>query len=432
MGLEASTLGSRPDEREGGEPLPIADRDQPMPLLESRDAYVEHLENESAGAEPTGARLRKNLVKSYVIETARHHHEAPNAAETFAATVDVRAEPIDGGDLYRMRNAQGEVLAVMEGVDTRFPVLHSTMLTQPLDSMVKSAVSSSPWLDHVWLPGRFFDSLWQWTKGTADPRRLAKLKFAYTAHYEDAEGMLDTAEDDGEFPDEGADAGDEGVREVRRSQFEVADRVGVLDQRLNKMRNIYNPLQSTVRIKIPSGVAGGHEVYDYGKVTNRSVSFSEQQKTVRLIIDLYRRVTEDAEDKLWYASEEELPSGGARLTGRPVLLRYLEPLDLHTLHTWAERTFGNRRNRFRLGGHPIWSGPDRTRLHVYGIDRHLWQPISLEATRDHILALLPAGTCGNTVNRLVTNVQQYLSPSVDTWIGEFPYAELLGSTGTQA
>lgn len=412
--------------------MPTNERDERMPLLDSREAYVDHLESESAGAEPTGARLRKNLVKSYVIETVRHHHEAANAADTFAAAAGLRAESLDGGDLYRLHNAQGEVRAVMEGVDTRFPVLHSTILTQPLDSMVKSAVMSSPWLDHVWLPGRFFDSLWQWTKTTADPRRLAKLKFAYTGHYEDAEGVLDTSEADEEFPDEGADAGDEGVREVRRSQFEVADRVGVLDQRLKKMRAIYNPLQSTVRIKIPSGVAGGHEVYDYGKVTNRSVSFSEQQKIVRLIIDLYRRVTEDAEDKLWYASQEALPNGGARLTGRPVLLRFPDRLDLHTLHTWAERTFGNRRNRFRLGGRPMWSGDDRTRLHVYGIDRHLWQPISLEATRDHILVVLPVGTCGNTVNRLVANVQQYLSPSVETWIGEFPYAELLGSVDPDA
>lgn len=49
--------------------MPTSKRDEPMPLLDSRDAYMDHLESESAGAEPTGARLRKNLVKSYVIET---------------------------------------------------------------------------------------------------------------------------------------------------------------------------------------------------------------------------------------------------------------------------------------------------------------------------------------------------------------------------
>lgn len=116
---------------------------------------------------------------------------------------------------------------------------------------------------------------------------------------------------------------------------------------------------------------------------------------------------------------------GAGFTGRPVYLHFPEPLELSTLHWWADRTFGIKRNIFRLGGQPMWSGPDQTRLHVYGVDRHLWQPVSIEVTCDHMLAVLPAGTCGNTINRLVTNVQRYLSPSVQAWVGEFPYEELL-------
>ncbi|MDQ3691518.1 MAG: hypothetical protein M3406_16105 [Chloroflexota bacterium] len=411
--------------------MAVTEEDPLMPLLDSRDDYIEYLESESAGAEPTGARLRKNLVKSYVLETMRHHPGAPNPAETFAEVAGLAVDCLDEGTLYRLRRDHG-VVALIEGADTRFPVIHSTRRTQQLDKLVRSTVTASPWLDHVWLPGRFFDALWRWTRDTSDPNRLAKLKFAYTGHYEQiADGAIadDIDEElEEEVVDEGAEDFDDEdvVREVRHSQFEVADRVAYLDQRLSGMRDIYHPLQSTVRIRIPSGVRGGHEVYDFGKITNRSVSFAEQEKVVRLVIDLYRRVTEDAEEKLWYSSEPD-EDGGAGFKGRPVYLDFEQPLDLMTLHTWADRTFGSKRNRFRLGGHPIWSGPDRTRLHVYGIDRHLWQPISIEATRKHILAVLPRGTCGNTINRLVTNVQQFLSPSVQAWIGEFPYAELLES-----
>lgn len=399
-----------------------------MPELKSRGDYVDYFESEAAGAEPTAARLRTNLVKSYVIETVREGDGAPNAAVTFAQAANLEVTELDGGALFTLGGSDG-IVAVVEGADTRFPVIHSTRKTTRIDPLVRTTVLSSPWLDHVWLPGRFFDTLWNWTRETVDPGRLAKLKFSYTGRYErlDLASGFDSDGDDLESDGFGSD--DEGViREIRHSQFEVADRVGVLAQRLEQMRDLYDPLQSTVHIRIPSTVQGGHEVYNFGKITNRSVSFAEQQKIVRLVTDLYRRVTEDAEEKLWYTADEEVEGDGVGFTGRPVFLSFPEPLALSTLHWWAQRTFGLKRNIFRLGGEPMWSGPDRSRLHVYGVDRHLWQPISIEATKDHLLAVLPAGTCGNTINRLVTNVQQYLSPSVRAWVGEFPYEELLRGT----
>jgi hypothetical protein len=412
----------------GGDPLPAQTDDAPMPALETRDDYVEYLESEAAGAEPTGARLRTNLVKSYVLETVREGSGAPNAAVTFADTAGLRLTELDDGEIYTVAGEDG-IVAVIEGADTRFPVLHSTRKTHTIDPLVQRTVLSSPWLDHVWLPGRFFDALWSWTRDTVDPGRLAKLKFSYTGKYERLDLAGPTGDDDDLEGDEEPLDDDGVISEVRQSQFEVSDRVGVLGARLEEMRDLYDPLQSTVQIRIPSTVRGGHEVYNNGKITNRSVSFSEQQKIVRLVTDLYRRVTEDAEKKLWYAAEEEVPGDGAGFTGRPVYLSFPERLELSTLHWWADRTFGLKRNIFRLGGEPMWSGSDRTRLHVYGVDRHLWQPVSIEVTSDHMLAVLPAGTCGNTINRLVTNVQRYLSPSVKAWVGEFPYEELLlGST----
>jgi len=66
-----------------------------------------------------------------------------------------------------------------------------------------------------------------------------------------------------------------------------------------------------------------------------------------------------------------------------------------------------------------------TKVHVYGVDRHLWQPVSFEITDTHILGILPKGTCGNTVHRLASNIQRWLDPDVSAWIGEQPYAALM-------
>ena len=399
-----------------------------MPTLSSRDEYIEYLEAVSSGDKLLGIRPRANLVKSYITETVRNHHERPNTAYVLASAAGLAVDDLGDGSMFRLSGSNG-VVAVVEGTHTRFPVIHSTIKSTTIDKLVKDTVMSTPWVDYVWLPGRFFDSLWRWTRETVDPNRLAKLRFSFAGRYESlADGYDDLPEneltsdtdDDIDFDDR-----DEPIREMRRSHFEVADRVGVLDEHLQQMRLLHDPLQSTVRIRIPSGVRGGHEIYHFGKITNRSVSFAEQQKIVRLVTSMYKRVTEDTEKMLWYSTAEEADRNGVGFTGLPVVLAFPRALDLATLHRWADRTFGNRRNTFRLGGEPMWSGTDATRLHVYGIDRHLWQPISLEATRDHILVILPRGTCGNTVNRLITNVQRFLSPSVQTWIGDRPYEDML-------
>jgi hypothetical protein len=41
------------------------------------------------------------------------------------------------------------------------------------------------------------------------------------------------------------------------------------------------------------------------------------------------------------------------------------------------------------------------------------------------MAIIPNGTCGNTAHRLVTNVQRYLDPGANAYIGEKPYKTLV-------
>ena len=89
---------------------------------------------------------------------------------------------------------------------------------------------------------------------------------------------------------------------------------------------------------------------------------------------------------------------------------------------WISLAF-RKRNALRLWGDPVRLGP--TKVHVYGADRHLWQPINLEITAKRLIAILPKGTCGNTFHRLVTNVQTYVCPEIDVWLGEKPFREVI-------
>jgi len=45
----------------------------------------------------------------------------------------------------------------------------------------------------------------------------------------------------------------------------------------------------------------------------------------------------------------------------------------------------------------------------------------LEATSRQLTAVLPHGTCGNTIHRLVTNVQRWFDPHVEVWLGSESY-----------
>jgi hypothetical protein len=77
----------------------------------------------------------------------------------------------------------------------------------------------------------------------------------------------------------------------------------------------------------------------------------------------------------------------------------------------------------RLMGNPIRLS--ERKVHVYGVDLHLWQRIYLEMTPKHMTVVLPRGTCGNTIHRLVTNIQRYVAPTINVFIGDTRYSDLI-------
>ena len=123
-----------------------------------------------------------------------------------------------------------------------------------------------------------------------------------------------------------------------------------------------------------------------------------------------------------YEQPRERPLRIMQTGGAPLVVHFAQPLGKETFERWINLAF-QKRNRFKLWGQPIPMGP--TKVHVYGADRHLWQPINLELTADGLTALLPRGTCGNTFHRLVANIQHYVSPKIDAWLGDKPFAEVV-------
>jgi len=131
-------------------------------------------------------------------------------------------------------------------------------------------------------------------------------------------------------------------------------------------------------------------------------------------------------------SEKEkvtIPGQFQKLIGSPVIIKFKEPLSRETFDYWIKSTFGRVNNRLRLWGNPIKLGP--TKVHVYGVDKHLWKPIFLELTDKHLIAIVPEGTCGNTIHRLICNVQKYIDPAATAYIGDVEYKNIVDQSSKE-
>ena len=111
-----------------------------------------------------------------------------------------------------------------------------------------------------------------------------------------------------------------------------------------------------------------------------------------------------------------------------MIVTFDEELDQETFDRWMSLAF-TKRNVFRLWGIPMRLGPGK--VHVYGADRHLWQPIDIEFSKRGVVARLPKGTCGNTFHRLVTNIQHYVCPKVTAWLGNREFRKVAGNVRSE-
>jgi hypothetical protein len=379
-----------------------------LPSLRTRQDLFDYLEGHSveAAEELVQRRTQRTLLKTYVLETRGGGLTQEQCQHIFRRAGHT-AEPEAEGELtVLVANNRDRRWALVEYINNRYMALHTLVPANVSDRAVKELVEGSPTLDRLWLSPTFFDHLWRGVTSRASPRQFARMTFAYDALYESAVPLEDVADDEDPLP-------------PRAARMRLADTVATINATLPGLRSVYQPLRSIVHIRAPAQEQGGHDIYYDGKLTNRSPSFAEHRSLMRFVAAEYDSVTRRAEEALWPALTEDRPSMPS-----PLYIRFAETLSESTFDRWVTDAFNPRGSRLRLWGKPIRLG--RNKAHVYAVDQHLWQPIQLELTRQHLLALLPRGTCGNSVNRLVTNLQRTLDPSLEAWLADQNYTAMLG------
>lgn len=288
-----------------------------------------------------------------------------------------------------------------------------------------------PDLDYTWFSSPLLQVLWDQDVSNRGDDRFSKLVFRHESIFDmpedfssPEESLEETAADYlKEASDENEETSDDRPEfERRKARFEMGDRVGRIKLALAKLQENYDPLHALYALRLPSRMGrGGHDLFQAGQITNRTDSFEDHRNTVRYLYRIYNAILDFTEKSAWreIARNQSLHVG---LKGVPLVVKFAESLSETTFNRWVQMAF-QKRNRFKLWGDPIKLGP--TKVHVYGADRHLWQPINLELTASGLVAILPQGTCGNTFHRLVTNIQHYVCPRIHAWVGADSFEDVV-------
>ncbi|QFY05590.1 hypothetical protein GBF35_01850 [Nonomuraea phyllanthi] len=390
-----------------------------LPYMAGREAYFQYFDGfiEEAYIQYRDTRQSSGLEKTYMLETVSSDQEQVTIQEIFRRSGYTLTRIENEQQLFRIADPEnpGYFLGLLEMLHSRYPVIYTLLPANKSDPLIHKLVDSNPYLDRLWLSASVFSELWDLVELTTPPHRYSRLTFEHEALYE-------LWDEDAILPQHLRTQ----LSERRNSRFTLVDRVAVIKQKLEPLRTTYTPLFSITHLRFPAAGRGGHDLYFDGKVTNRSSSFANHRETVQLVADMYGRLTTSAEDALWLGVQPRGGQSGFGFTGSTVTIRFGQELDQATFSRWIISIFGKKRNRFRLSGYPNWIS--QSRVHVNAIDHHLWQPLQLEFTTKGILGILPHGTCANTINRLITNVQRFVDPAVEAWIGETPYRELVAAS----
>lgn len=358
------------------------------------------------------------LLKSYIFETYTSTSKSKKIelAQLFAlkkfTTVQIDEE------LFLIKRGN-ETIGFVEKVDERFSILYSIDKAQRADILTNLLVKQFPVLDNLWISGKMFDYFWDNIQSEHMPHRYIKLKFEYDGFFEVLQGYNINNE---ENIDE-----DEILDDQRITSISLVEELDNLRDKIDQVRLLFPAFFAVGLLRFPSLVGkGGHDFYRHGKVTNRSESFNDHRYQIISTVKQYKHITVNIESDVWLKFDKFTSDKlGVKMEGSPVVFKFSKRLQEKVFLNFVNYTFPTGKEPFRILGSPIWVNENK--VHIYGNDIHLWQKVLMELSREEFVVILPRGTCGNTIHRLVTNIQRFLDPAVDVFIGDQRYEKFLRS-----
>lgn len=318
--------------------------------------------------------------KTFVIEAHANGNPIELLEDAFG-TESVRPT----SDAYVKEISNGAHFWV-DHLDARYWNVHTYGRVDDAHALLRSAVNRSRTLDWMWLPSQHLRGAWpgatlKWLRSDFRGRRLLPAE----TRVQDLEVQL-----------RGSEAPE--IFDLISSRYEEAvsfDRI-VMDLRENE----YGRIQEGVSRQ--------------GRFVARGDSFEFHQEVVRAVTARYRRLIDLVEKRMiqW----RELPEGGAQMGGSAIVIQFSRGIPDRDL--FLDQLF-SAREPFRLWGIPV----DRNGVaEVEAVDLHVGRKLRFDVGSNWLRVYVFEGGCGNSVARLITNLQHHFDGALELLDPELPMA----------
>lgn len=391
-----------------------------MSYYKSREELFSYFNKHSAEKkdELDRHKTRSPLLKSYIVETSSVNHK-----KDFFDEINNHYNSSElKGDIIEIDDDQedGKPAAWVESYNSRYFIFYSTRTTDIIENKLLKVIQNSPLLDTLWLADSFYYNFYNYIRSNFNDYRYVKLKMKYDSELKTNINKNFISEDK---PKELI----EDLKNIEtHKDFNLSESINNVNKILPELRKMkYWPAANSISmLRIPAKSGGGIDLYNNGKITNRSRSFIDLHHNIKFLLDNYSYLNKLLEEKSWLKQEKHnFQSSGYTIKGSPVIIEFEESLDLTVFKNFIYKIFQQRNKNFRLWGEPLKISEKK--YHVYGLDLHLWKEVFLELTPDLFVLILPEGVCGNTINRFITNIQTFLEPNFDVYIGDESYDKFL-------
>lgn len=304
-------------------------------------------------------------TKTLIIEV--HTNDSTETLHSLFGADSV--EPTSDAFLYRARVESGELW--VDQLDERFWSVHTGAPLAQVRRHLHERVQSSHDLDWMWLPTQHLERVHRHT-----PAQRIRTNFSGSDL-------------------RGAGAPGAGLR-LHASGRDAGSLVDLLERSSEFAGAV---ALDSVQIGMDDGTGGvmKEAVDRKGVFLGEGDSFDTHVQFVRSVVRRYGVFVSllEAKSVRW----EVVPDGGGQLTGSPVGVLFSRPVP--DVARFAENLFTSR-EPFRLWGSPTVS---EGVAEVDAVDLHVGQRVRIDIGPQWMRVHLEEGSCGNTVARLISNLQ---------------------------
>ena len=275
--------------------------------------------------------------------------------------------------LFRAEIPQGSVW--VDQLNERFWSIHTDLPVRDASSFLSPIVEKRRDVDWIWLPSDHLRNVW--------PDSVSR--------------RVRTSFQGGRFVDSNSPAQDLKV------QLSGRDADALLDVIASDSRYRSAVSFDSVQASIADPDFGSIEeaVNKMGRFAVSGDSFELHSQFVQQVVERYSNLVYLCEQASigFEPLETLMGDGGGNLRGGPIVIQFSREID--DLANFSSTLF-SARQPFRLWGIPE---VHRNHVEVEAVDLHVGQPLPIDIGRDWMRIYLYAGHCGNTVARLITNLQ---------------------------